>query len=335
MVHLLLNRGENTDMRRYIFFLILIILFSTTCPLWSSDLKVEGMPDPYPWSVELKVRNYIKSHTSYEFGNPYPPNQSPLSRLEFPMDSWWAGAEARRSFNNRVSVGIEVLRNVTRETDGLFKDSDWDDDSNVNRKTIYSESSARMEPSYSVRGDVDLKISDWLGLPARWDIRPVAGFRWQRLTFMTHDGSQSEADVGQTALPGDGIHFEQIYWQAFAGAKFACNLGRPFKLKRLSVVSQVDWAYVEARNEDHHLLRRGNRFTYEKTYGDAWHVMLGLRAGLTERVNLGFELDFTQIKTTGTHRLESSFGNIDYSFDRGVQVYSEQFSATMSLQYIF
>ncbi|MDD5169124.1 MAG: hypothetical protein PHN75_09925, partial [Syntrophales bacterium] len=59
------------------------------------------------------------------------------------------------------------------------------------------------------------------------------------------------------------------------------DLGQPLKLKRLIIVSQLDWAYVEAKNEDQHLLRAGNRYTYENTYGDAWHGMIGIKAGLT------------------------------------------------------
>ena len=60
------------------------------------------------WQVGLRVKRFFKSHTSYEFGNPFPPGQVPLSRLEFPLDSWWAGFEARRSFS-RWSVGLEAL----------------------------------------------------------------------------------------------------------------------------------------------------------------------------------------------------------------------------------
>ena len=29
-----------------------------------------------PWSIELYVKRYFISHTSYEFGNPYPPFRS-------------------------------------------------------------------------------------------------------------------------------------------------------------------------------------------------------------------------------------------------------------------
>ncbi|MDD5167723.1 MAG: omptin family outer membrane protease [Syntrophales bacterium] len=329
-------------MQGYARILILILLMLTLpAASWSAEVNLKEPAEETPWSVEVKVRSYFKSHTSYEFGNPDPPYQSPISRLEFPMDSWWAGAEARRSFKNRFSVGVEVLRNISRETDGVFKDSDWANDADTSRKSIYSESNCRMEPSYNVRGDLDLKISDWLGLPSRIDLRPVVGFRWQRLTFMAHDGSQSAAATNTdpasiVPMPGDVIHFEQVYWQYFLGAKAAIDLGRPLKLKHLSLHAQVDWAYVEGKNEDHHLLREGNRFTYETTYGDARHASIGLKAGLTEQVNLGIDLDYLRIQTTGTHRWsDSAYGVVDASWISGVKVWSEQISATVSLQYAF
>ena len=42
-----------------------------------------------------------------------------------------------------------------------------------------------MEPSYDLRADLDLKVSDWLGLPAWLDLRPLVGVRWQRFSFVT------------------------------------------------------------------------------------------------------------------------------------------------------
>lgn len=128
------------------------------------------------------LRNYFRSHTSYEFGNPYPPYQAPLSRLEFPLNSWWVGVEVRQSFS-RFSAGLEALRNISGEANGQFKDSDWDDDAAPDVQTIYSKSDCRIEPGYTVRGDVDLKISDWVGLPSGFDLRPVLGLRWQRFSF--------------------------------------------------------------------------------------------------------------------------------------------------------
>src|SRR5512138_1097333 len=68
------------------------------------------------FTIDLTVQRLVASHTSYEFANPFPPNQTPLSRLEFPLDSWWAGAELRADFS-RFTVGLEALTNLSRETE--------------------------------------------------------------------------------------------------------------------------------------------------------------------------------------------------------------------------
>jgi outer membrane protease len=289
-----------------------------------------------PWSAELRLKRYFGSHTSYEFGNPFPPGQTPLSRLEFPMDTWWAGVEIRRDFP-RFSAGLEVLGSISRKSDGSLEDSDWDDDAQPKVKTIYSESSCRMEPSYRVRADVDLKVGDWLDLPAWFDLRPVAGIRWQRLDFVTHDGVQYDL-TGNTSpdpLPGDGIRFEQTYMQYFLGIRIAYDLGKQTGAAPVRFFSQVDWARVEAHNSDHHLLRPGNRWTYEDTRGYAWHGSFGFKAGLTANLHAGLEFEYLWIETAGSHRMEVYDFDMRFSFDYGVKVWSQQKSVTLSLEYRF
>jgi hypothetical protein len=290
------------------------------------------------WLFGLKVKRFFKSHTSYEFGNPYPPGQVPLSRLEFPLDSWWAGVELRRDFP-RWSFGLEALRNLSREALKRAKDSDWDDDHATGIKTIYSESDCRLEPSYMVRADVDLKVSDWLGLPPWLDLRPVMGVRWQRFEFVDHDGTQYYPAPGDptppTPLPGDGIRFKQTYWQYFLGVRAACDLQNSPDLPLVKLLMQVDWAYVEGHNQDHHLLREGSRFTYEDTIGDAWHASLGMRVGIWQNLSAGLELEHMLIHTTGSHRLENRPFGIDFIVNNGVTVWSEQTSLMLSLEYRF
>lgn len=315
-----------------------LILFTAVSATQASGKDPVDSPDT-PWSVDMRARNYFSSHTSYEFGNPYPPYQEPLSRLEFPIDSWWAGVEVKRSFFSRVSVGLEAMRNVSRDVDGQFKDSDWDDEARPWVKTIYSESSLRMDPSYMLRGDVDLKISDWVGLPSGFDLRPVVGFRWQRFSFVSHDALQVYPSPGDTTpptpLPGDGIRFEQIYRQAFLGVRTAYEWENPRYVSRLGVRMQLDWAYVTGDNVDHHLLREGQRFTYDKTRGNGWHAALGLDVGLTRQLSANLDMDYMKLDTTGSHRLVNSAFGQDMSFTNGVNVWSEQVSLTMGLKYAF
>lgn len=297
------------------------------------------------WSAELHVKRYFGSYTSYEFGNPDPPFQAPLSRLEFPMNTWWAGLEVRRRFS-RFSAGVEALRSVYEKTEGPFQDSDWTNDTRTNIKTIYSEAECRMEPSYMVRGDVDMKVGDWLGLPVWFDPRPVIGIRWQRLEFVAYNGLQvylyPDADnplgAGKPAdpYPGDAIKFRQDYWQFFLGIRSDYDLGKHLKTsRRLKLSGQLDWAYVRGENKDHHLLQPGTRMTYENTTGNAWHASLGFKAGLTQNINLGVEAEYFLIQTKGSHQWVYDLAGADQTWDNGVKVWSEQASLMIKLEYLF
>ncbi|MFA5354783.1 MAG: hypothetical protein WC291_11185, partial [Thermodesulfovibrionales bacterium] len=89
------------------------------------------------------------------------------------------------------------------------------------------------------------------------------------------------------------------------------------------------------RNKDHHLLREGNRFTYEETSGHAWHISVGLKKSLYRTLDLALEADYHQIETTGSHRLVNDLFGIDFSFSRGVRAWSEQAGLSLSIEYRF
>ncbi len=293
-------------------------------------------PVQLPWSVTPKIVFNPGCHTSYEFGNPFPPGQSPLSRLEFPLATWWGGVELRRDFP-RFSIGIEGLTNISGDADSKMKDSDWDDEQNPTVKTIYSESSCRQERSWMVKGDIDLKVSDWLGLPDWLDIRPLAGFRWQYLDFMVHDGIQYTL-YGSTPiepLPGDVLRFNQTWWNYFAGIRSRLGLGRPFGLPRTYLNCQFDLGYAEGDNKDHHLMREGTRYTFENTTGDALHGSAGLKMDITSHLAAGIEFDWLKIESTGSHQLINKAFDVDLTFDNGVRSWSEQISIMFSMDYRF
>jgi outer membrane protease len=232
---------------------------------------------------------------------------------------------------------MEVLRSVTGEASGMMKDSDWDDLENRELLTIYSESHCRLEPSYLVTGEVDLRVGDWLGLPPRFDLRPVAGIRWQRFVCIAHDGLQVYPASGGALAPldlsGHTLRFEQVYWHHFLGLKASWDMGRLWVIPRLVWRIQGDWALVEGVNEDWHMLRLGRRITQERTRGDAWHALAGVKMGLTRNLHVCVEADYLRILTTGSHRLFNPLFDLDYSFEYGVKVWSEQMGLTMSLEW--
>ena len=290
------------------------------------------------WSVDLVSKRYTGSHTSYEFGNPEPPMQAPLSRLEFPMNAWFGGVAVAGQFD-RFSLSGELLRNISSSSSDVFKDSDWTGEKvSPSVKDVYSEASTRIEPSYMARLDVDMRVSDWVDFPEGLDIRPLIGVRWQDLNFVAHDGVQSyPAEPGSAVdpYPGDAIRFNQTYWQYFLGARMAYELGRQVDLPGLKLTSQLDWAYVTGDNTDRHLLRPGKRMTYEDTRGSAWHAIVGLTAPLAKDFKLGLSFEYLRIESTGTHRWTDSLFGADMSWDHGVKVWSVQKSVNLNLQYLF
>ena len=288
------------------------------------------------FSLGAKVKYLFRSHTSYEFGNPVPPYQAPLSRLEFPLNSWWGGLEMRLNFP-RFSVGLEALTNISQNAHGKMEDSDWDDDARPDVKTIYSQSQMRVGPSYMARADVDLEVADWLGLPKWLSIRPLAGMRWQKFNLMAHDGIQYDYPRGTSpfVMYGDGIRFKQTYWQYFVGIRSNIDLTRLTGISSLRLLAQLDWAYVEGQNEDNHLLRAGQRFTCEDTYGEAWHGSIGLKKDLWKNFTIGLDVDYLAISTTGNHRMLNRPMGIDMSFSNGVKVWSDQTSLSLTLGYRF
>jgi len=315
-----------------------VALLSLCCLAMACVPQFVYAADEQPWRVEFKTRFMVNSHTSYEFGNPFSPFQAPLSRLEFDMDSFWTGFEARRSFG-RLSVGVGFLSTFRDQNAGHMRDSDWEDDAIPTRLSIFSASDCRMRPSYQVNLDVDAQVADLLHLPASVDLRPVIGFRGQQLRFMAHDGVQYEYDAAgniiQTdPIPGDSIKFKQNWYQSFLGVRLGYEWAKPPLLHRLRFNSQWDWSYVVGKNRDDHLLR-GDRVTRDETDGHAWHGMVGVALGLTEQLDLDVEVDHLRIETTGTHKHIDKTHGFFLNFQHGVKAWSEQTSVSVNLAYRF
>ena len=295
-----------------------------------------------------QIKRFLRSHTSYQFGNPYEVNLNPLSRLEFPLNSWWAGASLGLR-GPRNSLELELLAALPDQEDlGQMRDSDWEDDKHPKVRTIYSESATKLKDSFTLDAKVTHSLGEALGLPSWLDLRPLVGVRWQRFVFVTHDGMQQNlvsapGDPGgeqweYQALPGDGILFRQEYQHAYAGLLLAADLGRlglgrPGAGWRASV--QADLAQVWGQNRDHHLLRSGTRLTEERTQGYAWHTALSLRAPLWSWGALVGAWDYMIIQTRGEHTLSSTEPEMLLTFDRGVEVWSRQMSWSLALEVAF
>jgi len=314
--------------------LVFFVFLGTNSSVMAAE-KDESVAITKHLSLGIKVKRLFDSHTTYEFGNPFSPFQAPLSRLEFPLNVWWGGIELRFS-TSRFSIGGEVLRNALGDSDGRMRDTDWDDDTKPALETIYSESRCRMEPSYMVRIDADLEVSDWLGLPSWLSLRPVIGFRYQNFHMVTHDGVEYTWDGSSPTyiLTGNTLRFKQTYWHYFGGLRLTVDAAKYAGKSDLLFFMQFYWAYVEGSNEDNHLLRPGKRFTYENTFGYAWHTSVGVKKGISKNLFLGLEAEHLRISTTGSHRLVNEPMGTDFGFSHGVKVWSEQTSISLKLEYL-
>lgn len=271
----------------------------------------------------LELTKFLNSFTSYEFPNPFPPGQSPLSRLEFPIDQWFLGlatSYAAPSWTLRAKGWI----NLNNESGLKMQDSDWDDDVNIAQKTIFSESNCRLNRGVLI--DVACSIATPLE-PAIF-LRPVVGYRYQHFFFTTHDGFQASLDGEAFNLPGDGINFKQSFDHLYFGGIFNTSFDLSAwsgTFPSLRFDFQADYAIVRAKNEDLHLLRAGDHITSDSTRGHCWHLAVGLDLFVSRSMAARLCGDFKRILTDGSHRLTNSLIAIDFSFS-GAQVWSDQAS---------
>ncbi|OIO01442.1 MAG: hypothetical protein AUJ49_07870 [Desulfovibrionaceae bacterium CG1_02_65_16] len=287
------------------------------------------------WSIRLKTKTFYNSRTSYEFGNPDPPGQKPLSRLQFPMDSVWTGFEARKDMG-RYSLGAEFLTSVGSQRAGTTQDSDWADAA-PHPLEYYSETRTSLRPSFQINADADVQVADALGLPQDFELRPVVGMRWQRLSFKLMDGVQYYYPAGggpTQSFPFGGytVAFVQDWWLPFAGLKAGYTWRNAPLVRRLKLSAQFDAGPAFGRNEDRHRLR-GDRNTTEHTTGWAWRASAGANVDLSDRLDLGVEVEHTRIETTGTHEWKERNNSLEWS--HGVRAWSEQSALTLKLGYRF
>ncbi len=280
----------------------------------------------------VTVARYFNSFTSYQFPNPFPPNQDPLSRLEFPIDQWFIGLGAGCR-SSTLSFAVEVWTNLSRESGLKMQDSDWDDDADPGQKTIFSESGCRLNKG--ILTDIRIGLN---GGPFGWaSVQPIVGHRYQHFFFTTYDGYQWDLDGGDIALEGDGIDFKQSFHHVYFGGALDGDIspGRIFGLlPRVGWRIQIDYALVNARNEDLHLLRLGERITTENTWGHCWHAGADVTLVARNMFRAGLSGDFKRIVTHGDHRLSNHVFGVDFSFD-GSKVWSDQSSLSAFLEVFF
>lgn len=300
--------------------------------LWQDYGAPEGpsffdmtVPEPvWAWSVDYRFRSITSSHTSYEFGTPDPPptGWTPLSRLDFPLNSLWQGLQFGLQRED-WGVHLEYLMPMQKQVQGNLKDYDWEIP-NADY-TIYSESRQRWVEGGMLDFGAEFRLLERpFELPM--GVWSTAGFRWQRFHLVASDLVQydlTDPSSSPYRYAGDVIDFNQQYYQYYLGCQLRSNVAMG-SLPPVRLTFQTDWAYTVGYNIDHHLIRTGNRYTIENTYGDTWHTALTAEAPLRTWLSLGCQVDYSVTRTTGSHRLLNMPLDEDLAWTNGVRVWSEQ-----------
>lgn len=324
-------------------------IFSGVVGHYPPDNKPINQYQPKNWEFDFGLQRFIMSHTSYEFGNPDEPKQDHISRLEFPLNTWWLDFNLRRTCP-RWSIGGRAGFSVSRNADGPMMDSDWENPENLGMLTTYSESACRAEGNFHFRGDIDVNISDWLRLPPGWQIRPLFAFQYQHFKVAAHDGTQwsvgnyddedasgfgLDGETTATALKDDSIRFRQNYYIYQIGLRAVYDGIKIGKYVVIKLHGEADWGPVIGYNEDHHLQRSGYRFTYEKTSGNSLYFITGMDMVIAKTFTAGIKMDYMWIRTTGVHRMSDSFNKTDQTWSDHVNVWSDQMSLIGHVSYAF
>ena len=278
------------------------------------------------WAIDFRCRGFIGSSTSFEFGTPpdYSEQWAPLSRLDFSLNSCWYG----------LYLGIErptwafhlEWMMAGNNIDGIMSDFDWSPPNPDGSFTDLGFTREEFTEGQMLDVGVQYQLADRpFGMP--FELWPLIGFRWQRFNITNFDLAQVKYDNEWLDPPdiyfGDVITFNQQYYTGYAGAQLRGKLEPRFFWPVLWTL-QGDWGYTEAYNVDHHLLREGDMYAMHRTHGDCWHTAITLEALVTQRIGLGFQADYLDISTTGSHRWLNEPYGIDETWDNGVKVWSTQ-----------
>ena len=279
------------------------------------------------------------SSSSYEFGNPawsYPVPLLLSAKLDFELDSPWHGLQFGVEMPN-VHAHLEFFVPMHDRIDGQMADFDWNilppyDD--PTRLDSYTLSSQRWRNGLILDWDAECKWSDtFFDIPV--EFWPLVGMNYQRFDITAYNITQVVPANGPLpAYDGvDVITYDQQYFSVFFGGQLrkTTYLG----WVPVDMIFQMDGGPTAGHKIEQHLLRTGERFGIDDTRGGMWHVGFTAEAHLTDQFSLGFQADYLDIRTTGTHRLLNEPEGIDLTWSNGVIIKSHQSTLTAFVRWRF
>ncbi|MGD9819165.1 MAG: hypothetical protein AB7V04_10765 [Desulfomonilaceae bacterium] len=295
-------------------------------------VNYSGFQGTENYYFSLGLRKYINSFTSFEFLDPDHTFVDPASRLEWPWEQMYG--VVKTGLNNRgLQVNLEFASTALTPSGLKAQDSDWDNISLPNQKTIFSEAEAKPRGwTFDASLGFDLPVID----AVRW----IIGYRAQQFRFTYTDMSEKLFFKPQQNGFSDGevIQFTQDYKYYYAGAVIGTWLDMTkisyyFSGTSIGLRLLGDIGYVTANNLDFHVLRLpAPRYTFEATEGLSWRLNLALDGRVTDWIKAGVAGEFMRIRTGGSHRWKHPAGldedgvyqnAVDQTW-KGARVWSDQ-----------
>jgi hypothetical protein len=289
--------------------------------------------DTAVWSIDYRVRWLFESHTAYQFGtlptDPIP--YAPLSKLDWSLNSPWHGLQVGWQKPN-IGIHFEWLAPQNKVIDGEMADFDWLTPTQPDQVDSLTHSSLRWYDGQMLDVSAEFKLFEGSFI-APIEFWPTGGFRFQRFNMIGYNLYYVVPPFGQlTFLDNvDVITFNQEYYIGYVGGQIRTHLSLGGSVP-IDVRLEGDWGSTSAANVDHHLLREGDRFTMDTTFGESWHFAVIAEVPLGKCFSLGMQVDHQEIRTTGRHQLLNVPLNQDITWDNGVKVDSDQTSITVFMR---
>lgn len=318
--------------------IILNLSLLITCSLASAGLAFGA-----DWDLSIGT-GYLLGDSTYQIGGHVDDVTTgpddlhfPLSELKFPLNSAMLQAEIEKEFAANWQLAVSGKVNITEET-GKMKDSDWLTPGSLD---IYSESDTEMqallldaklsylfyEGQYGETSINNLKA----GADVRFFYSAGVGYKHQKFDFDVSNVDEwypSSPSVPHTIVPGPALTYEVEFCIPYIELAMEMN-------KSDNMFLNLNVAYapmINARDEDHHLLRDKVNVADHDWNGDAMFVTVKGRYNFATNWFITLEVEKIRIKSEG--RSDASFSGVyDHTIDHKIE--SDQLSGFLKLGYSF
>lgn len=291
---------------------------------------------PVGFDISVGTAAMLDGHTTYQIGGVVKTAagdtqrvQMPLSKLEFPLESWWLNLDATVNVNRwRFRAGGRF--NMTDPDDPMI-DSDWGlfgyPPEWENTKTIESKSEADLD-SYIF--DIGVDYVFWQ-TQSGWEFSGGLGWMYQNFDYDVYNTRQYYPsplinDYSGDYVGGDTLKYEVTYSIPYMKLGTAFNYKGVFELAGSAAWSPI----AQGEDEDQHLLR--DKVNEGETDGDAWIFMVRGQYNMPWNLYLGLQWDYVKIDLSGESK--AYFGGVyDHKID--LEHTSDQNSLLLELGYKF